>query len=220
VRGPGDPEGTLNADASRDDTGRIRFDLARHVGSVFKLLGINVAELQGNRPVEGEHHGQEPRPGTSAPPDSAAHAPPDTTHAAKPAKKRSVDPLRGLARILVSVRPISANIQHRVASSYLRIPERPDLEYRLGIGTSAGDSIGEPDTKRSSLSFNVDSGAAHAELRRRRHIAWHDRPVLPRQRKPDACGDVADSQAKWTASEFNRSNRSLPIGEQNTRRRT
>jgi hypothetical protein len=182
VRGPGDPEGTLNADASRDDTGKIRFDLARHLGAVFKLFGVKVDELQGNtngtptRSDErengsgGEHRGggqpQPPR-NPAAQPDSTGHTPADSTHTQQPQpqpqpqpeKKHSVDPLRGIARILLSVRPISANIQHRVSSSYLRIPERPDLAYRLGIVSNAGvDSIGKPDTKRGSLSFNLDSG--------------------------------------------------------------
>ncbi|HKW14574.1 MAG TPA: cell surface protein SprA [Candidatus Krumholzibacteria bacterium] len=160
VRGPGDPVGTLNADASRDDTGRIRFDLARHIGSVFKLFGVNVDELQGNTQGGGggQHRGEQPHP-QGGQPDSTGHIPPDSTHTAQPGTRHGVDPLRGFARALLNVRPISANIQHRVSSSYLRIPERPDMIYRLGIDTNAGlDSIGKPDTKRGSLSFNVDSG--------------------------------------------------------------
>ncbi len=158
VRRPGDPVGTRNANASRDDTGRIRFDFGRHIGRVFKLIGVNV-EPQG----EGQGQGQrqqpqrQPPPQPGSPPDSA-HAAPDTSHVTRE-RPGLGSGLRGLVRMLVSVRPISANIQHRMSSNYLRIPERPDVMYRLGVVTDAGiDSVGKPDQKRASLSFNVDSG--------------------------------------------------------------
>ena len=154
VRGTNDPEGTLNANASRDDTGRMRFDLARHIGRVFKWMGIDVNKLQGGE----EARRAQPPPQSAGSPADSAHAVADTsrTGGEKPGAGTA---LRGLARILVNVRPISANIQHRLSSGYLRIPERPDLTYRLGMDTNAGiEGVDKPDQKRASLSFNLDSG--------------------------------------------------------------
>lgn len=153
VRRAGDPEGTLNANASRDDSGRLRFDAARHIGHVFKWMGINV-----NQAEETARRAQPPPQSGGGAPRDSSQARADTTHAARERPgARSL--LRGVARMLVSIRPISANIQHRLSSGYLRIPERPDMNYRLGIGSDSGiDGVGKPDQKRASLSFNVDSG--------------------------------------------------------------
>lgn len=153
VRGPNDPEGTRTANASRSDTGRLRFDLAQHAGRIFKLFGINVEQLTQNGPRQTQP------PQTGSPVDStSAHTPPDTSGTARQ-KPGAGSLLRALARIVVSVHPISANIQHRISSSYLRIPERPDMTYQLGMDTDAGiEGIDKPDTKKADLSFNVDSG--------------------------------------------------------------
>jgi hypothetical protein len=155
VRGPDDPVGTMNSSAQRNDTGRLRFDAGRQFERIFRLLGVDVSK-QG--PAQSSTATRSPsRPAGSARPDSVPAAPPDTA-AAKP-KPGAGTALRGLARILTSIRPISTNIQHRLSSSYLRIPDRPDLTYRLGIDTGAGvEGFGKPDSKRESLSFNLDSG--------------------------------------------------------------
>jgi hypothetical protein len=156
VRRPGDPEGTLNATAQRGDTGRLRFDIGRHLGNVFRWIGVDVS-----KPADpGASGGVGSPPGvapdtTGAPPK--APAAPDTTRAKE--RPGAGTAARGLARLLTSIRPISANIQHRLSSSYLRIPARPDLSYRLGADTDAGvEGVGDPDQKRSNLSFNFDSG--------------------------------------------------------------
>lgn len=156
VRRPGDPEGTLNANASRNDTGRLRFDFARHAGRVLKWIGVNVDELQA------DGRSQSPPPGAppGTPPDSGQAAPDTTTHVAT-AKPRpgAGSLLKGIARIFVTVRPISANISHTMSSNYLRIPDRPDITYRLGMDSDAGlDSISKPDTKKQTFGFNLDTG--------------------------------------------------------------
>ncbi len=156
VRRPGDPEGTLNANASRNDTGRLRFDFARHAGRVLKWAGVNVDELQA------DGRGQQPPPSAppGTPPDSAQAVPDTTAHVAT-AKPRpgAGSLLKGIARIFVTVRPISANISHTMSSTYLRIPDRPDITYRLGMDSDAGiDEVSKPDTKKQTLGFNLDSG--------------------------------------------------------------
>ncbi|HET6349301.1 MAG TPA: cell surface protein SprA [Candidatus Krumholzibacteria bacterium] len=152
VRGPGDPEGTRNANASRNDTGRLRFDIGRHIGNVLKLFGFKPESNTG--PRGGSQRTPSPQRPDSTSAGSAGTTPPDTTHT-----KRAHDPLRGLANILVNLRPISANIQHKMGSSYSRIPDRPDVAYRLGMTSDAGiEGYNVPDSKNGSLSFNIDSG--------------------------------------------------------------
>jgi len=193
VRGAGDPAGTRNANASRDDTGRMRFDLARHVGTVFRWIGINVDELQGS----GQPDSQPPLQ-PSSPRDSTQAAPPDTSHAEK---KHGVDPLRGLARILINVRPISANIQHRTSSAYLRIPERPDLQYQLGIDSDAGlEGVGKPDQRRAQLSFNLDSGvqlSKSLDVQGRYTRATSDQDFRTSGQTRTLATTWPDLQAKW-----------------------
>jgi hypothetical protein len=69
---------------------------------------------------------------------------------------------RRVGQILVSVRPIQFNIQHRENSTYLRIPDRPDISYQLGITTDTGlevdgQPLSQPDRRDEILSFNLDS---------------------------------------------------------------
>jgi hypothetical protein len=84
--------------------------------------------------------------------------------AQKPARPRPGvgSAVKGIARILTRVQPVSASVQHRLNSSYARIPDRPDLAYRLGAATATGLSVdgkelSTPDTRREELSYNVSS---------------------------------------------------------------
>ena len=192
----GDPEGTRNASASRDDTGRIRFDLARHAGRVLKWMGVNVDELQSGGA------GQQPPPNNppGTPPDSA-HAAPDTTQHAAKQRPGAGSLLKGIARIFVTVRPISANITHRMSSNYVRIAARPDITYRLGMDADAGiDSISKPDQKKESLGFNLDSGvqltrSLDVQGRYRREMSDQDFRSSGQTRSLDITWP--DLQAKW-----------------------
>lgn len=160
VRREGDPPWVVNSNASRTDSGRMRFDIGRHLGNVFRWVGVDVS-TPSNGPRSPGSVGGAPQDTTGAP---RAPAPPDTTKA-KP-KPGAGTAVRGLARMLTGIRPISANIQHRVSSSYVRLPERPDLAYQLGFTTDAG-VVGltgpEPDNKRRNLRFNLDSGVQLTE---------------------------------------------------------
>jgi Motility related/secretion protein len=152
VRQSGDPTGTRNVSASRSDTGRLRFDLSRQVTTLFKWFGWDPNAASAPPP---------PPPGAKAPAGSPAGQPAtaaaDSTHKSRPGLGNLFG---GIGRMLTRVQPISANIQHRLSSNYNRIPERPDLAYRLGMSTNSGivaNSITTPDQKREDLSYNVNS---------------------------------------------------------------
>jgi hypothetical protein len=153
VRRPQDPEGTRNVNSSRNDTGRIGFDVGRQFGNLFKLFGWDAAEPPGGAP------GQNAPP--PVPPDSAraGASPPDTTRA----RPGAGTALRGLGRLLTNIRPIKANVQRRKSSGYLRVPERPDWSYQLGLDNNTGilvngQSIGPPETKTFNLTYSLESG--------------------------------------------------------------
>jgi hypothetical protein len=152
VRRPQDPEGTRNVNASRNDTGRIGFDLGRQFGNLFKVFGWDIAETADNA--------QKPNVPPVAAPDSVrAATPPDTTRA----RPGAGTAFRGLGRLLTSIRPIKANVQRRKASGYLRVPERPDWSYQLGLDNNTGilvngQSIGPPETRTLNLTYSLESG--------------------------------------------------------------
>jgi hypothetical protein len=161
VRREGDPKGTRNVNASRNDTGRLRFDLSKHVTTVYKWLGWDPAAAP-------PPPGASPNPAPGGGPGGAiggeaGSAAADTT-APKPATPRpSVGgTVKGIARIFTRFQPVSTSIQHRLNSSYSRIPDRPDLAYRLGVATATGvmvdgEELDVPDTRREELSYNVSS---------------------------------------------------------------
>ncbi len=166
VRREGDPSGTRNVNASRNDTGRLRFDLSKHVTTLYKWLGWDPAAVTpppgggsavppGNAPPTGG--------GQPAGQGGTGEAEADTT-AQEPARPRPGvgSAVKGFGRIFTRFQPISASVQHRLNSSYARIPDRPDLAYRLGASTSSGvmkdgESLDTPDTRREELSYNVSS---------------------------------------------------------------
>ncbi len=157
VKRPGDPEGTRNVSASRNDTGRIGFDVGKQFGNLFRLVGWDVAT-----PAEGGRS-QNVRTG-GAPPDStqrgAQH--PDSTKA-KATRPGAGSLFRGVGRVLTGIRPVKVNVQRRKNSSYLRVPDRPDWSYQLGLDNNTGilvngQSIGSPDTKNATLTYNLESG--------------------------------------------------------------
>ncbi len=146
------PEGTLKVAASRNDTGRIGFDIGRHFGTVFGWFGWDPSASQDN--------GQ--RQGSAAPPDSAnpTSAPLDTTRVSR----GRPDPIKGFGRILTNITPIKVNLRRRQSSSFERIPARPDWSYQLGLDKNTGVTvngmpIGPPDQRSWEFSYNVDSGA-------------------------------------------------------------
>jgi Motility related/secretion protein len=154
VRRPQDSEGTRNVNASRNDTGRIGFDVGRQFGNLFKLFGWDVGEPAANAPKQNAPPG-------GAPPDSVppVMSPPDTTRA----RPGAGTAFRGLGRLLANIRPIKANVQRRKASGYLRVPERPDWSYQLGLDNNTGilvdgKSIGPPETKTFNLTYTLESG--------------------------------------------------------------
>ncbi len=158
VRRPDDPKGTANVSASRNDSGRIGFDVGRQFGTVFRWMGWDVArtDAPGSNTI--------PRAPGGSPPDSLNRpaSPPDTTRAA-PSKPGAGNLFRGLGRMLVNIRPIKANIQHRRNSSYLRVPYRPDWSFQLGLDNNTGilvngQSIGPPDTRGENFNYNLESG--------------------------------------------------------------
>jgi hypothetical protein len=209
VRRPGDPEGTRNASAQRSDTGRLRFDIGRHIGNVFRWVGIDVEPPS---PAQGGGQGQGGTgmgiPDSTGSPPPRAPVQPDTTRAKE--KPGAGTAFRGLVRIFTNLRPISANVQHRVNSSYLRIPDRPDLAYRLGVGSGTGiegvrviggDSLdyNVPDQKRQQLSFNLDSGVQLSEkfdIQGRYTRATTDTDTRTSQSRTLAV-TWPDVQAKW-----------------------
>ena len=209
VRRPDDPEGTRNASAQRSDTGRLRFDIGRHIGNVFRWVGMDVAKPTGQG-SGGQNQGGTGLgvPDSTGSPPPRAPAPPDTARTRE--KPGAGTAARGILRIFTNLRPISANIQHRVSSSYLRIPDRPDLSYRLGIGSGTGiegarviggDSISYdiPDQKRQQLSFNLDSGVQLTEkfdIQGRYTRATTDNDTRTSQSRTLAV-TWPDVQAKW-----------------------
>lgn len=155
IRRPEDPEGTANVSASRNDTGRIGFDVGKQFGNVFRWVGWDVAAPAQNQRPSGLA-GTVPHDSSSA-----GTAPPDTLRARE--RPGAGTAFRGLGRILTSIRPIKANINRKFSSSYLRVPERPDWSYQLGLDTNTGilengRSIGRPDSRSQALNYNLESG--------------------------------------------------------------
>ncbi len=163
VRREGDPEGTMNVNASRNDSGRIGFDIGKQFERLFKLFGWDV-DTPESQPRSGGSPGGRPG-GAGAPPDSGmvgGTAPPDTSRAAR-ARPTAGSFLKGVGRMFTTIRPLKANVQRRNSSNYLRVPTRPDWSYQLGLDTNTGilvngQSIGPPDNKQSILNYNVESG--------------------------------------------------------------
>ncbi len=204
VRRLGDPVGTRNVNASRSDTGRLRFDLSRHVKKVFDWLGwdplgeaagpAETNQPPGNTGRAGGAPGQPPagEPGTDQP-DSTAQGPAQ--------KGRGIgDPIKGIGRILTRFQPISANIQHRLTSSYARIPDRPDLAYRLGFTTGTGlyedgTAIDTPDNKREDISYNLNSSVRLLERPNGQSI-----DVQARYTGSRSDSDFRDNQQRTAAS--------------------
>ena len=155
VRREGDPSGTRNVNASRSDTGRLRFDLSKHVVTVFKWFGWDPQERSGNQ-------GNRP-PGMGQPVNGQpAETPPGTAGGDSTAAARERPGLgsaaKGIGRIFTRFQPIGATVQHRLSSSYNRVPDRPDLAYRLGVSTASGlASFDNPDNRREELSYNLNS---------------------------------------------------------------
>jgi hypothetical protein len=104
--------------------------------------------------------------------------------------------------MLTSIRPISANVTHRVSSSYLALEERPDINYRLGISTDTGlEGDAEPTRKASSLSFNLDSGVQltqHFDVQGRYTRAVNDEDFRASKTRTLAV-TWPDIQARWDA---------------------
>lgn len=162
VRREGDPRGTRNVNASRSDTGRLRFDLGGHMKTLFRKLGWD-ADAQPAVP-QGPGAGA---PGGGDPSVTAS----DSTEAEQPNKPRPGlgSAAKGFGRILTRFQPISANIQHRLSSSYVRIPDRPDMAYRLGITTATGiladgSPLDKPDNRREEFSYNLNSSVRMLEM--------------------------------------------------------
>ncbi len=156
VRRLGDPRGTRNVSASRNDTGRLRFDISRHMTTLFKKLGWDPggAALSpggvGGRPV--------------VPPGGAADTSVTDTTGIDARKSRPGlgSAAKGIGRILTRFQPINVGIQHRMGSSYVRVPDRPDLAYQLGASTNTGivakgAELSRPDTRRDEISYNLNS---------------------------------------------------------------
>ncbi|HEU4364648.1 MAG TPA: hypothetical protein VFT13_04210, partial [Candidatus Krumholzibacteria bacterium] len=164
-----DSRGTRNVNASRSDTGRLRFDLSKHVVTVFKWLGWDPlaqpgAPAGGNPPGTGQSPGTGPPggepPGETDPSVTAS----DSTEAEQPKKPRPGvgSAVKGIGRVFTRFQPVSASIQHRLSSNYVRIPDRPDLAYRLGATTATGlvvdgSPLDKPDNRREEFSYNLNS---------------------------------------------------------------
>jgi len=178
VRREGDPEGTRNVSASRNDSGRIGFDIGKQFGRLFKVFGWEV-DTPVQSPRGGSSGGGLPEGGSPGglpggagmPPDSSgvpggAQVPPDTSRAGQQAaapRPTAGSFIKSVGRIFTTIRPLKANVQHRKSSSYLRVPERPDWSYQFGLDNNTGivvngQSIGPPDNKQANLSYNVESG--------------------------------------------------------------
>jgi hypothetical protein len=170
VRAEGDPLGTRNVRASRNDTGRLGFDVGKRLGQVFGWMGLDTTQPTQQPPGSGGSGGvggtggSAGGPSGGAPPDSLAppptQAPPDTSRASGGG---GINPIRGVARMLTRIRPIKANVTRRKETGYLRVPERPDWSYQLGLDNNTGilvdgQSIGRPDSRIASLGYNMESG--------------------------------------------------------------
>jgi hypothetical protein len=157
VRNPGDPKGTRNVSSGRNDSGKMRFDIGKQFATLFKVFGWNPGTFTGTRtatpttPTDpgGQGGGGEP---AGAAPDSTVQKPrPGIGHLGT-----------RLGQVMVSLRPIQFNVQHRENSTYLRIPDRPDIAYQLGITTDTGleangEPLDEPDQRTENWSFSLDS---------------------------------------------------------------
>ncbi len=200
VRQPTDPEGTRNVNASRNDTGRIGFDVGKQFGNLFRLVGWDSATPQATRPQTNPSGGR-----GGAPPDSAnpVASPPDTTQVKKP-RPGAGTALRGLGRILTGIRPLKVNIQRRKGSGYTRIPARPDWSYQLGLDNNTGivvdgSGIGPPDTRSANLTYNLDSGVMlreNLDLQGRFSQSISDQDVRANQNRSTST-TWPDLQARW-----------------------
>jgi len=155
ARKPGDPTGTRNASYSRDDTGKMRFEIGRHMGTVFKWFGWEPGTFGASGRGGAPPPVVTPSDTTGTVPDSAAVA----------VRKRGAGDLgRRVGQILVSLRPVSFNIRHRDDVRYLRIPGRPDLAFQLGadhvtgLVDTNGAAVRQPDSRNEQWSFDLDSG--------------------------------------------------------------
>ena len=155
VRKPGDPKGTRNVSAGRNDSGKMRFDIGKQFATLFKVIGWEPGTFTGRAtpttPSEPPGQGGEGAPAGAAP-DSTAQKP----------RPGIGNPVTRLGQILVSLRPIQFNLQHRENTVYLRIPDRPDIEYQLGITTDTGlevngEPLDQPDQRTENWSFSLDS---------------------------------------------------------------
>jgi len=165
VRREEDPDGTRNVSASRNTTGRVRFDFSRHVKTIFKWIGWDPTGGETGRvpppppPPEGDDTGA----GTTA------TAEPDSTPKPRPGLGTLFG---GVGRILTRIQPISGNVQHRLSSSYNRITERPSYAYRLGWTTDTGlldaegNPVSSPDQQRENLTYNFNSSVRLKESSR------------------------------------------------------
>jgi hypothetical protein len=158
VRKPGDPEGTRNVSSSRNDSGKMRVDVGKQFAALFKLFGWSPGAFTGRAPptTPPEPSGQgggSGEPPAAAPPDSTAQKPrPGIGHLAT-----------RLGQIMVSLRPVQFNLQHRENAVYLRIPDRPDVAYQLGLTTNTGlevdgEPLDQPDQRTETWSYSLDSG--------------------------------------------------------------
>lgn len=71
--------------------------------------------------------------------------------------------VRKFAQILTDLQKFNINVQHRMNSSYTRIPDRPSLAYQFAFDRSAGidgptGALDEPDRSNSGLTISLDSG--------------------------------------------------------------
>jgi hypothetical protein len=160
VRREGDPKGTRNVNASRNDTGRLRFDLSKHVVTVFKWFGWDPLQQPAPAP---NGNGQPGGPAGEDPGVDPSVTGTDSTMQQPKAPRPGVgSAVKGVGRIFTRFQPISASIQHRLSSSYTRIADRPDLAYRLGATTASGvvvdgEEVDTPDNRREELSYNLNS---------------------------------------------------------------
>ncbi|HEX5133096.1 MAG TPA: cell surface protein SprA [Candidatus Krumholzibacteria bacterium] len=150
IRLQGDPWGTRNVNASRNDTGRLRFDMSRHLASLLNWFGWDVTT---QAPTQGGK-GDTVQPGATVDSTAAAAAPKSSPGLGSLA--------RGIGMIFLRFQPIGANIKHTVASGYSRIPDRPDMSYRLGFTPESGvvkdgKDLSTPDNLREELSYNLNS---------------------------------------------------------------
>jgi hypothetical protein len=176
VRREEDPEGTRNVSASRNDTGRLGFDVGKQFTRLFNGLGWDVSAVPGGR-------GLPPPSGAPADTTQPGVAAADTTRP----RPSLGGMLRGVGRIFTTVRPLKGSFQHRTSSSYLRIPTRPDWSYQFGIDLNTGvevdgQPLAGPDSRNQNLTFSVESGV---------------------QLRSDPRGDNLDVQGRFSRSRTN-----------------